>query len=121
MNINRIKQIETENKIWLIYLVIIGMSYFSNYYERDYFENHNLKSKEIYQKTNTIIFITLIIIYLYFEDDSIKSFKEKNKSQKKKLYDTLTLIASTAVLISGIIFLYVIIDDKNLDSEIAFN
>ena len=45
MNINRIKQIETENKIWLIYLVIIGMSYFANYYEKDYFKNHNLKSK----------------------------------------------------------------------------
>ena len=121
MNIKRIKQIETENKIWLIYLVIIGMSYFSNYYERDYFENHNLKSKEIYQKTNATVFTILLIIYSYFEKDAIESFKIKNKTKKQKEYDTLSLIATSAVLLSGIIFLYIILDDKNLDSEIAFN
>ena len=121
MNEKRVKQIDTENKIWIIYFIIIGLSYYGNYYEKDYFKNNNLKSKEIYQKTNATVFTILLIIYSYFEKDAIESFKIKNKTKKQKEYDTLSLIATSAVLLSGIIFLYIILDDKNLDSEIAFN
>lgn len=121
MNEKRIKQIDIENKIWIIYFIIIGLSYYGNYYEKDYFKNNNLKSKEIYQKTNTIVFTILLIIYSYFEKEAIDSFKENNKTKKQKEYDTLSLIATSSVLLSGIIFLYIIINDKNLDEEIAFN
>ena len=121
MNKKRIQQIEIENKIWIIYFIIIGLSYYGNYYEKDNFENNNQNSKEIYQKKNTIVFTILLIIYSYFEKEEINSFQEKNKSKKQKEYDTLSLIATTAVLISGIIFLYIIVNDKDLDEEIAFN
>ena len=92
MNKKRIQQIEIENKIWIIYFIIIGLSYYGNYYEKD-----------------------------YFEKEAVNSFREKNKSKDQKKYDTLSLIATTAVLISGIIFLYIIVNDKDLDEEIAFN
>ena len=115
----RIKQIETENHIWIIYLFIIILSYYSNSKEKDYFLNNNQESKEIYRKTNAFIFSILIIIYSYFEIDSINSFKENNN--QNKTFDSLSLIATTAVLISGIIFLYIIIEDKNIEEEIAFN
>lgn len=121
MNKKRIKQIDIENNIWIIYFIIIGLSYYGNYYEKDYFKNNNIKSKEIYQKTNTIVFTILLVIYSYFEKEAIASLKENNKNKRQKEYDILSLIATTAVLISGIIFLYIIIDDKNLDEEIAFN
>ena len=121
MNEKRIKQIDIENNIWIIYFIIIGLSYYANYYEKDYFKNNNKNSKEIYQKTNTIVFTILLVIYSYFEKEAISSFKDKSKEKKQKEYDTLSLIATTAVLLSGIIFLYIIIDDKNIDSEIAFN
>lgn len=115
----RIKQIEAENHIWIIYLFIIILSYYANSKEKDYFLNNNQESKEIYRKTNAFIFSILIIIYSYFEIDSINSFKENNN--QNKTFDTLSLIATTAVLISGIIFLYIIIEDKNIEEEIAFN
>ena len=117
----RLKQIEIENYIWIIYIIIIGLSYFGNYLEKDYFINKNINSKNKYQKVNAFIFTILIIIYSYFEKDAITSFNNKNKSTKQKEYDTLILIASTMVLISGLIFLYIILDDKNLDAEIAFD
>ena len=118
----RIKQINIENNIWLIYLIIIGLSFYSNKLEKDYFINKNIISKETYRKINTIIFIVLILVYSYFEEDAINSFfKNQNKTSKQKQYDTLILIASTTILISGFIFLYIILDDKNLDTEIAFN
>ena len=118
----RLKQINIENNIWLIYLIIIGLSFYSNKLEKDYFIDKNIISKETYRKINTIIFIVLILVYSYFEEDAINSFfKNQNKTSKQKQYDTLILIASTTILISGFIFLYIILDDKNLDTEIAFN
>ena len=115
--LNRIKQINIENNIWIIYFIIIGLSYYANYFEKDYFKNDNQESKEKYIKINTIVFSILLGIYSYFEKDAIISFNNKNRSK----YDVLSLVGTTAVLISGIIFLYIIINDKNLDSEIAFN
>ena len=121
-NINkRLKQIEIENSIWIIYLFIIGFSFYANKLEKDYFINNNIKSKELYRKINASIFTILIVIYSYFEKDSLESFFNKNKSNSQKTFDTLSLIATTAVLLSGIIFLYIIITDNNLEEEIAFN
>ena len=121
-NINkRLKQIETENKIWILYLLIIVLSFYANHLEKDYFLTNNNQSKETYRKINATIFIILILVYSYFEKDAIESFKQKNKSTTQYKYDTLSLIATTAVLISGIIFLYIIISDENLYEEIAFN
>ena len=118
---NRIKKIEFENKLWIIYLIIIALSYQSNYYEKNYFITNNLNSKETYQKINTFIFTLLVLIYAYFEKDALTSFLDKNKSTTIKYYDTLILIATTLVLISGLIFLYIILVDNNLDEEIAFS
>lgn len=121
-NVNkRLDQIKIENYIWIIYLVIIGLSYYSNYLEKDYFLNQNLISKEKYRKINLLIFTTLTIIYAYFEKEAIEEFKNKNKTKSQEQFDFLALIGSTAVLISGLIFLYIIINDENLDEEIAFN
>jgi uncharacterized membrane protein len=113
----RIKKINIENNIWVIYLIIIGLSYLANYFEKNFFETNNQKSKNTYQKLNALVFIILIIIYSYFEKDAIESYKEKNN----EFFSTLILIATTLVLISGIIFLYIIIVDTNIEEEIAFN
>lgn len=117
----RIQQINIENKIWLVYLVIIGFSFYSNYLEKDYFINQNQKSKEQYRIINISIFTVITIVYLYFEIEAIESLQNKNKSITLKKYDTLSFIASSMILISGIIFLYIAIDDKNIEEEIAFN
>ncbi len=118
----RIKQIETENKIWIIYLIIIALSYYANYFEKNYFETKNTESKNKYRKINTLIFTILLIIYLYFEKEAYSSLNDKNKKSKKRQnYDLLIFIASTLVLISGIIFLYIIITDEDIEEEIAFN
>lgn len=121
MNNERLQKIKTENEIWVIYLIIIGLSYWSNYYEKDYFINNNENSKNHYKTINTLIFTILVLIYTYFEKDAINSFLNKNKSIEVQNYDTLILIATTLVLISGIIFLYIILVDNNIEEEIAFN
>ena len=107
----------------LLHIIIIGISYYSNYLEKDYFVNNNIESKKKYRETLIIIFSILLIIYLYFTVDaykSVQSLKENDSKEKKDLV-TLSFIGSFLILISGIIFLYVAYKDYNLDVELAFN
>lgn len=119
----KLRQIKIENYIWIIYIIIIGISYYSNYLEKDYFVNNNIESKKKYRETLIIIFSILLIIYLYFTVDAYKSvqFLKENDSKEKKDLVTLSFIGSFLILISGIIFLYVAYKDYNLDVELAFN
>ena len=117
----RLKKIDIENNIWIIYLGIIFLSFLANSYEKDYFINKNNLSKKTYRKLNIFIFIILTLVYSYFEIDALKSFLNKDKSPKQTNLDNLTLLATTFVLLSGIIFIYILIDDDDLLEEIAFN
>lgn len=120
---DKLRQIKIENYIWIIYIIIIGISYYSNYLEKDYFINNSIESKEKYRESLIIIFSILLIIYLYFTVDaykSVQSLKENDSKEKKDLV-TLSFIGSLLILISGIIFLYVAYKDYNLDVELAFN
>ena len=125
MNIDvneRIKEIDIENYIWLIYIVIIILSYYSNYLERDYFINDNKKSKNDYVNINIIIFSILLAIYFYFLTSSLRNLKDYDKCTKEQQNKIiLSVIASTLVLISGVIFLYLAYIDKDLDIELAFS
>lgn len=117
----RLEQIQIENYIWIIYLFIIGFSFYANSLEKDFFLTGNKNNKDLYRKINATIFVILILVYSYFEKDAIASLQNKEKSIKNQKFDTLSFIATTAVLISGFIFLYIILEDDNLEEEIAFN
>ena len=53
--ITRLKEIKIEEYIWIIYLGIIILSFYSNNLEKDYFLNKNEKSKEKYRDIMIII------------------------------------------------------------------
>ncbi len=121
--LDRLKEIEEENIVWLIYLGIIALSYYANYKEVKYILTKSTKDKEEYRKIMLIIFIILVIIYYHFtvsSYNSIKSLKETD-TEKKKTLTYAAFIASLLVLISGIIFLIIIIKDEDIEVEIAFN
>ncbi len=118
----KLKEIKIENCIWLLYIGIIILSWYSNSLEKDYFINNNIKSKEKYREMLIIIFSILIIVYLYFFIDSVSDLKNiNNYSKNKKELVLLSSLGSFLVLISGIIFLYISYRDENIDVEIAFN
>lgn len=118
-----INEIETENFIWIIYLLIIGLSFLANSFEKDYYINNNLESKDIYRMINIFIFSVVLIVYLYFFKGNFKVINELSifDSYKKKRFNELNFIASALIVIAGVIFLYIAIYDENLDTEIAFN
>ena len=119
---NLLNKIDIENNIWIIYLVIIGLCFYGDYHEKNYILYDNQISKEKYRNVTILIFTIALIIYIYFFNDNLDTIKRNTfKTQKEKDLNELSLIASTLILISGIIFLYIAITDKDLDVELAFN
>ena len=127
MNYNEVKeritQLNVEDFIWIIYFLIILLSYYSNHFERKYLLTNDLISKDKYRKVIVIIFSILIVIYIYFLQDSFKSILnlKPTDSYKKKQLVYLSFLASLLIAISGFIFLYISVVDDNLDVELAFN
>lgn len=119
----KLKELKIEDFIWLIYIGIIFLSWYSNTLKRKYFIQNDLNSKEKYRKIITIIFTILIVVYLYFLKDSIDEIKKikLTDTQKKKDLVYLSFIGSLLIAISGFIFLYISVVDENLDVELAFN
>lgn len=119
----KLKEIKTEDFIWIIYIGIIFLSWYANDLEKNFFIFKNEDSKNKYRHVMMLIFTVLVIIYLYFLKDSWDSFKNMDKVNNKKTKELITLsfIASLLIFISGIIFLYIAFKDENLDVELAFN
>lgn len=125
MNNNQeiLQEIETENFIWIIYLFIIGFSFVANSFEKDYYINNNLESKDKYRMINIFIFSVALLVYLYFFRGNYRVVNELGifATKEKRQFNELNLIASALIVIAGAILLYIAIFDENLDTEIAFN
>lgn len=121
--LDKLKDIEIENKIWILYIGIIILSWYSNSKEKTFLLYNDEKTKKEYQNLLILIFSILVIIYYYFAKDSYDKLTNINKfdSDKKKHLLYLSFIASFLILISGIIFLNIAIQDDQIDVELAFN
>ena len=119
----KLKELKIEDFIWFIYIGIIILSWYSNSLERKYFIFNDQISKEKYRKIIILIFSVLTIVYLYFLNDSYRSLKSLNQfdSKKKKQLIYLSFIASLLISISGLIFLFIALEDEDLNVELAFN
>ena len=119
----RLREINIENYVWIIYIGIIFLSWYANSKEKKFILYDDLNSKEEYQNLMIIIFTILLFIYYYFTKDSFDDVKSLNSSDtsKKKYLVYASFIGSTLILISGIIFLVIVILYDNIDTEVAFN
>ncbi len=121
--IDRLNDIRIENFIWIIYIGIILLSWYSNYKEKIYLLYNDEKSKKEYRDLIILIFSVLVIVYFYFTKSSYEDYiklKDEDDDRKKNLY-LASFIGSFLVLISGVIFLSIAIMDENIDVELAFS
>ncbi|MBR3161431.1 MAG: hypothetical protein IKF19_01715 [Bacilli bacterium] len=120
---DKLRELSIEDFIWVIYIGIIILSWYANDLERDFFINNNLNSKNKYREVMIVIFSILIVVYYYFLKDSYDSLMNINinDSEDKKNLIYLSFIASLFIFISGLIFIYIAVKDKNMDVELAFN
>ena len=114
---NKLKTLDIEDFIWVIYIGIIILSWYSNSLERNYYQTNNINSKNKYQNIMIIIFTILLIVYSYF----LKSSYDDLKNNQDNNLVIISFIASLLIFISGLLYLYIAITDENLSVEIAFN
>ena len=116
-----IKNIQAENVAWIIYIVLILLSLYSNYLEKNYYLYNDIKAKEDYRKLNIFIFSVAFIVYFYFFKGSLEDFLnlENDKNSRKYYFNEINLIASSMILIAGALLVYIAIFDTELDVEIA--
>lgn len=119
----KLKQLKIEDYIWIVYVGIIVLSWYSNSLERKYYVYNDINSKEKYQKIMIFIFFILLFVYAYFLKDAFDDLKnlKDNDSKKKKELITLSFVASLLIAISGVIFFYISLNNHDLDVELAFN
>ena len=120
MNTNkRIKKLKLENIIWGIYIVIIALNFISNDYEKYYYLTKDIRYRKIYKNINIFAIGITILIYAYTEINSYLNYKNKTNNKEKDKYKAYSLIASTLILIGGLILLYNAIFDNTIEEEIA--
>ena len=120
---SKLKQLRNEEIIWIIYIGIIFLSFYSNKLERKFFLCNDSVSKEKYRKIMILIFSILVVVYLYFLKDAYEDVKNLKScdTEKKKNLVYLSFLASLLIAISGFIFLYIAYRDEELNVELAFN
>ena len=96
---------------------------YANSVEKKFLLYDDEKSKKEYQGLMIFIFLILLIVYYYFAQDGYNKIMELNESDsnKKKVLSYAAFTGSFLILISGIIFLYILIVDDEIETEIAFN
>lgn len=121
--LDRLQDIRIENYIWVIYIIIIFISWYANSKEKKFILYNDEVSRREYQNLLVLIFSILIIIYYYFTKSSYDDLNELtiNDSNKKIILTYASFIASLLIFISGMIFLTIAIMDEEIDVELAFN
>lgn len=121
--LDRLQDIRIENYIWVIYIIIIFISWYANSKEKKFILYNDEVSRREYQNLLVLIFSILLIIYYYFTKSSYDDLNELtiNDSNKKIILTYASFIASLLILISGMIFLTIAIMDEEIDVELAFN
>lgn len=121
--LDRLQDIRIENYIWVIYIIIIFISWYANSKEKKFILYNDEVSRMEYQNLLVLIFSILLIIYYYFTKSSYDDLNELtiNDSNKKIILTYASFIASLLILISGMIFLTIAIMDEEIDVELAFN
>ena len=105
----KIKEVNIEDIIWLTYFFIIIANLYSNYLERDYIKNNNIRSRNLFRQINLYVLVIAFFIYLYFVFLSYKSIRNlrSNATQKKVFLTNLTLISALLFLIAGALNIFI--------------
>lgn len=117
-----LRTIQMENYIWIVYLILIGLSFLANKEEVKYFLYGDKIAKKNYRTLLIIVFSVAVVIYYYFFKLGLVEYKniKIDDTCSKKFFETINFIATFLILISGIIFLFIAIFDEHVETEIAF-
>ena len=115
---NKLEEIQLENKIIIIYYILLTLYLYANKIEIEYLQYNNQIDKNKYRLLLYIVFGTTTLITLFYTMKSIKSLKQYDSNEIQKLKELSTL-ANILILIASLIILYVIYNDKDINLEVS--
>lgn len=104
-NEEKIKRLNIEDFIWIIYLFISIFALISNRLDRKYLLDKDISSYKKEKIINITIFIIALFIYLYFLYLNLEDLKT-SKNKKEYNRNITQVIAAFLFLIGGFIYLY---------------
>jgi len=114
----KLQEIENENIVIFIYFILLFIYLYANSIEVEYIKYRNTQDKEKYRLLLYIVFGTTFIISLYF---AIESIKDLNNNEDPEVYrlKQLSALANILIVITSIIFLYIIYKDRDINLEVS--
>lgn len=101
--IKELRELKTQNYLFLLFAIISIMNINGDYYEEEYIRNNNLDSKN---KANKIFKLTIkiaILIYIFYLVRNYEAYKNVSEEKKKlyfiKLYGSCLIIAGSICLL----------------------
>ena len=118
---DRLNKINSEDNFFVIFIILIILSYIANQFEKSYLINEVEKDQVSYYYLQVFIFFVVVIINLYYVYSSYNGVKSSLMSNdlKQIKYETLIFVSSLFALVAGILILYVAVNDTEIDAEIS--
>ena len=115
---NKLEEIQLENKIIIIYYILLTLYLYANKVEIEYLQYGNQEDKYKYRLLLYIVFGATALITFFYTIESIKSLEQYDSTEIKKLKE-LSAIANILILIASIIIIYVIFKDEDINLEVS--
>lgn len=103
MKDEKLKEIDKEDFIWIIFIILFLFKLYSNNVEREYRINNNMKSRKKYHDINTFTLIVALIISIYYIYCNLKE-EETN---------LVALICNVLSAVIIVVFIYYEITDED--------
>lgn len=115
---NKIKEIKIENIVIYIYFILLIVYLYANKVEINYLYFKNELDKEKYKNLLYIFFGISLIISLLFAINNIKELYEYEENIEVYKLKKLSALSGILIVITTIIYLYIIYKDENINLEI---
>lgn len=117
---NKLREIKIEDFVLVIYLIIIIISFYANYLERDSLVNNNQGSKDKYKDLETLVFVIAVLVSVYFVINNYNRVVNYEADINNEPYDALLLLFIVAILalVSSFILLYVSVKYRDEELEL---
>lgn len=114
----KLEEIQLENKIIIIYYILLTLYLYANKVEINYLQYNNQEDKDKYRLLLYIVFGTTALITFFYTIESIKSLDKYDSDENQKLKELSTL-ANILILIASLIIIYIIYKDKDINLEVS--
>lgn len=102
--INKLKRLNFEDYVWILYASISLANVYGNYYNKQYLKGQNKAGLNTANKIFEITIIITFLIYIYFFLRNYKNYKEAPQEEKEVYF--VRVIGSIFLIVGAVCLIY---------------